>query len=140
MAGLAGLGLVFAVLATVVMSGHAIDDFKYVFVRPPIGHFDQFWQHLVWLWCLAGLILASIGGLIGRPRYFWPLFMALGAVYAISSCIVMLAENRYGSPSRIALMTLWITSPGIVFIIEGLIIRYLRRRSQMVNVNFSPST
>lgn len=127
---IAGLGLVIGVWCTAIMSNSAYGDFKYLFIRPSINHFDMFNQPIIWMGCTFGLLLASIGGLIGRPRYFWPLYVAVGVAYLISTCIVMLAEQRWGGVIRITLVTLWIASPGIVFIVEGLIIRQLRIRGK----------
>jgi hypothetical protein len=129
---IAGIGLIIGISATAVMTNRAFSDYQYLFVRPPINHFDVFDQHIIWMLCLLGLILASIGGLIGKPRYFWPLFIVVGAAYLVSTCIVMLAEVRYGSVISFTLVTLWIASPGIIFIIEGLLLRYLRKRSGSV--------
>jgi hypothetical protein len=129
---IAGIGLIIGIWATAIMSNRAYTDFKYLFVRPPMNYFDVFDQPIIWMLCLLGLVLASIGGLIGKPRYFWPLFVAVGAAYLISTCIVMLAEERWGGVIRITLVTLWTASPGIVFVIEGLIIRHLRKRDDLV--------
>jgi hypothetical protein len=131
MAIIAGLGLAIGILCAAIMSRVAVGDYEYLFTRPPMNHFDQFYQHIIWAGCTIGLLLATIGGIFGRPRYFWPPFVVVGAVYLIASCLVMLAEQRYGGVVRISLMTLWIASPGIVFIIEGLIIRHLRRRKEV---------
>ncbi len=128
---LAGLGLAIGAYCAVVMSNTAIQDFKYLFVRPPLNHFDTFYQPIIWIGCTFGLTLASIGGFIARPRYFWPLHIVIGTVYLISTAIVMLAEQRGGGVIRITLMTLWIASPGIVFILEGLVIRQLRKRGNL---------
>ncbi len=131
MAVIAGMGLIIAMWATAIMSTMAYNDFKYLFVRPPFNHFDMFYQHIIWLLCLLGLVIASVGGLIGKPRYFWPLFVAVGTVYSISSCIVMLVERPFAGAISVTLLTLWIASPGIVFVIEGLIIRRLRKRDAL---------
>lgn len=108
---IAGMGLIIGIWAAAIMSTTAHSDFKYLFVRPPLNHFDTFYRHITWMYCLLGLVIASVGGLIGKPRYFWPLFVVVGAVYSISSCIVMLAEWRWGGIIRITLLTLWIASP-----------------------------
>jgi len=132
---LAGFGLIIGTWATAMMTNRAHADFEYLFVRPPKNHFDVFDQPIIWIFCLLGLVIASIGGIIGKPRYFWPLFVAVGAVYSYSNCIVMLAERPYNIGAlRITLMTLWIASPGILFIIEGLVIRYLRKRDGVIRL------
>jgi hypothetical protein len=127
----AGIGLMIGILATAIMSNRASADFKYLFVRPPLNYFDQFYlQPIVWAVSTFGVILAS-GGIIGKPRYFWPLYFVVGGAYLISTIIVMLAEECYGGVIRITLMTLWIASPGIIYIIEGLIICHLRKRDDL---------
>jgi hypothetical protein len=131
MAVITVIGLIIGIWATAIMSIRAHADFKYLFVRPPMNTFDVFDQPIIWMLCLVGLLIASIGGLIGKPRYFWLLFVVLGVVYVISSCIVMLAESLWGGIIRITLVTFWIASPGVVFVIEGLAIRHLRKRDEL---------
>lgn len=131
MAVIAGMGLILAIWATAIMSTMAYNDFKYLFVQPPLNTFDYFYQHIIWMFCLLGLVIASVGGLIGKPRYFWPLFVVVGAVYVISTSIVMLAEGPVAGAIRVTLVTLWIASPGIGFIIEGVIIRRLRKKDAL---------
>jgi hypothetical protein len=124
---IAGIGLLVGILATAIMSNRAHADFEYLFVRPRMNQFDVFLQPAIWMLCLLGLLLAS-AGIIGKPRYFWPLYLAVGAVYLYSTCVVMFAERPYAGALRLTFATLWIASPGILFIIEGFLIRYLRKR------------
>ncbi len=126
------LGLLLVLLAAAPASFITLD-----FLRAPAS----FGRHLgfgidflfFWGWypAVLGVLLALIGGLIARPRYLWIPLVAVGLVHLLSFTgeyvyIVREAGNLVRHP--IFKMTQTV-APGLVCIIEGIIVRKLRVRS-----------
>jgi len=127
---IAWLGIFITLLGFIGMIWVNIDDLSHLQLNSNlIG--DNYAQNNFRLWFLIGLyfsipgvLLASIGGIIARPSYYWPILTAVGTIYCISNTIgiilPVLERNFFISESLLVLL------PGIVCIIGGLIIRWLR--------------
>jgi hypothetical protein len=81
-----------------------------------------------------GTFLALIGGLIAQPRYLWVGLVIVGSIYIISFLEFIIAINFYYPEHRMAFIILESVSvlPGVVCIIEGIIIRWLRKRHKIL--------
>jgi hypothetical protein len=77
-----------------------------------------------------GVLLVLIGGLITRPRYLWIVLITIGLIHAISFLEVHV--YIFWPPSHPIGMSmlrfLLLTSPGIICIIEGIIIRMIEKK------------
>jgi hypothetical protein len=89
---------------------------------PPIM-MPIYWGSLFYVF---GVILASIGGFLSRPRYVWPFLVICGAVTFVISCIMEITVIR--TVVRLPLFILVFSLLGIICICVGLLIRWLRRR------------
>lgn len=102
------------------------------------------WAMLGWLAAGLGVLLALIGGLIARPRYLWIGLMAIGLILVLSFGTYVnipndkpyyqlgyTAEAVRNFVSRVP-QNLFFMLPGLVCIIEGLVIRKSRiKRAQV---------
>jgi hypothetical protein len=77
---------------------------------------------------LFGVILSSIGGLVGRPRFIWQVLVVSGVIYCILRIINSIVNIYYFQYSRDVVDILLIMVPGIVCIIVGLIIFKMRKK------------
>jgi hypothetical protein len=87
-----------------------------------------------WGWYPAalGALLALVGGLIARPRFLWIPLVAVGLIHILSfTGLYVYYFRAVGLESHLVLLTLYTMAPGLLCIIEGLIIREhaVRRRA-----------
>jgi hypothetical protein len=84
---------------------------------------------------ILGVITTLISGLITRPRYFWQPLVFIGIIFIVLWIIMFWigeakepVEHSFEYFGTWVLQILLFASPGIVLIIEGIIIRWLRNR------------
>jgi hypothetical protein len=70
---------------------------------------------------LVGIGLTSAGGIIGKPRYLWPVLVLLGIIY----CVFLIVRINLPGPYFISIRQIY---PGMFSIVIGLIIYWLRYR------------
>jgi hypothetical protein len=122
MTALAWIGVVLIIIGVWNIAGMTILDLTWTQDQIRIQSPNPGWSYF-----FLGVMLSSIGGLIGRPRFIWPLLFSLGAICCILVIIDAIAEQNYFHES--ILNNLLMKMPtGIVCVIVGLIIRWLRMR------------
>jgi hypothetical protein len=106
------------------------------------------WYILAFIAALPGVILELIGGLIARPRYLWIGLLVVGLAY----CLIFLTGMVYTEFKQQAypelyapspgsaytttqiIFALSFLSPGLVSIIEGIILRVLEKKKRGIVV------
>ncbi|MDD5399117.1 MAG: hypothetical protein PHU70_08565 [Dehalococcoidia bacterium] len=74
-----------------------------------------------------GAILAMVGGLISRPRFFWIACLIIGSIYILSfyGLFLVMLDSRWTERAGIAQTIsglILILLPGIILITEGIIL------------------
>ena len=91
--------------------------------------------YLVMLLDAVGLVLILAGGLIAKPRRFWPVVIAIGVLHVVSFYPhvwtfihnIMQNERIYESQKLFFLIAL---IPGLIAIAEGILLGLIGRRTQ----------
>ncbi len=73
----------------------------------------------------VGVILVLFCGLIARPRYLWPVLLGIGVIFSIVETVAV-AYSPIISTANFQWLGQYLI--GIVCIIEGLVIRWFKRR------------
>jgi hypothetical protein len=121
MSVLAWLGI-WGVVLGIYLSGNQIVDRFSLFESP-----NQIIEGVAFAWfVISCVILTLLGGLISKPRYLWPVLVVIGIIYCIYALIDILFEYLF--PERIPILLKWCLLPGIICVLEGLFIRWFRKR------------
>jgi hypothetical protein len=106
------VGVAFLAIETISLIRHpALPPYPPVPARPNISLYSS----------LVGIGLTSVGGIIGKPRYVWPVLVLLGIIY----CVFLIVRINLPSPYFISIRQIY---PGVFSIVIGLIIYWLRYR------------
>jgi hypothetical protein len=104
------------------------------YVSPPGVTVEPTYFHLFLV--PFGAALAVAGGIAAKPRYIWPVFVVIGIMHCVATLF-------FGWFSVFDLASIIITivfnSPGVAFIITGLLIFWYRRKENLRN-NSSPKS
>jgi uncharacterized membrane protein len=86
---------------------------------------------------IIALTLMLIGGLIGRPKYFWPVSIVLGFAYLGTfspSVQETISRIQHTKPVDIDIfdiqMIVFCILPGLMAIVEGVLLRTMGRKTQ----------
>jgi len=94
------------------------------------------WAMLILPLDVIGLVLMLVGGIIAKPKYFWPVSIVLGFLFLLSNYAFAIGFvsfvthlNKIDDPA----MVFWggVTLPGVILIIEGLILMILKHRKRV---------
>jgi hypothetical protein len=141
---LAYIGMVFIVIGIYWMSETAlvnITSSSYSFIDEESHEWSILPAILGWMFSIPGVVLALVAGIIARPRYFWIVLLVIGSFYCVIMITIiitpMLKTHEYDLVFLV-LGSLSASLPGIACIIGALIIRWLRRKSEIALMNNSP--
>jgi hypothetical protein len=137
---LAWLGVIILISGIYIVSLTAVP-----YVMSAIQSFhDPYVNEWTWLGALGGASLGATGivltlfGLFSRPRFLWPVLVILGILICIFAvilvCIPGIKMGDY-EIQQLILGSFMSSLPGIFCIVEGLIIRWLRRRQNRKSLN-----
>ena len=97
-------------------------------IEGPFGPFGEMGLlgvgYAVFFGCI-GTFLALVGGLVAQPRYLWIGLVIVGSIYIISLFEFFAISFLY---NELSIFEGALALPGVVCIIEGIIIRWLRKR------------
>ena len=134
------LGVIILVAGIYLVSLTAITH-----INSSAGSFNQPYVH-EWKWAgaLVGAGLGTIGivltlpRLFSRPRFLWPVLVALGILICILAVILVCIPSIMTGDYKIQQL-IWgsfmSSLPGIFCVFEGVIIRWLRRRQNRKTLN-----
>jgi hypothetical protein len=131
---LAYTGIAMIVLGIIGVSWTAasyLQSSAYSWTQPLAHEWDGLPLGLGFLVSIPGLILVLIGGMIARPRYLGPVLVATGLIFCISATIAIATppiKKQDYELSGVIINSIVISLPGIICIIEGIVILWLRRK------------
>jgi hypothetical protein len=137
MAFLANTGIALIVLGIIGISWTAVSYLQssaYSWSQPLAHEWDGLPFVMGLLVSIPGLILVLIGGIIARPRYLWPVLVAIGLIFCIIATIATTTPPIKKQDYEIAGLigrSLLFSFPGILCIIEGIVIFWLRRKRKI---------
>ena len=85
------------------------------------------WFGVPWLLVIFGTLLALIGGFVSRLRYLWVSLIVIGFFCVLSFSGVWVLFLKSGASLEEALVS---SLPGIFCIVEGILIRQLKRKPE----------
>jgi hypothetical protein len=119
MATVAWFGIFLLIFGVIIYSDQVIDSLRFYRIITPGMIVDG--PAFEWF-TILGTLFVLVGGLTSRPHFQWPVLVIAGVIYIVLALINISYEYLFTSNGLSFLII------GLVCIIEGLLIRWVRRR------------